>query len=95
MGFKLITDHVLDAPKMVITRIVYTYVYRLHIYTIKHDKYLHRHSPNEHNVILLYLFILNLILFFLGGTSFIRLVIGALGWRSSQVHLTIINHHTV
>jgi len=30
---------------------------------------------------------------FLGGTSFIRLVIGALGSRPSQVHLTIINHH--
>jgi len=31
---------------------------------------------------------------FLGGTSFIRLVIGALGSRPSQVHHTIINHHT-
>jgi len=30
----------------------------------------------------------------LGGTSIIRLVIGALGTRPSKVHLTIINHHT-
>jgi len=30
-------------------------------------------------------------IFFLGGTSFIHLVIGALGSRPSQVHHTIIN----